>query len=97
MKHRAQCNKCEVDLNEKETLDRIGSEDDSEVRYKLITQVVNAILKRTYPDGYLTHGEQYLMWGCKNKLNIFGKCIYDKVNDPLHDDCVFCGEPQERK
>ena len=26
-----------------------------------------------------------------------GACVYDDDNDPCHDNCVFCGHPEERK
>ncbi len=26
-----------------------------------------------------------------------GSCVYDKINDPVQDCCIFCGEPEERK
>lgn len=26
-----------------------------------------------------------------------GVCVYDEDNDPCHDDCLFCGDPSERK
>ena len=24
-------------------------------------------------------------------------CVYDDEQDPMHDECVYCGQPQERK
>jgi hypothetical protein len=33
-------------------------------------------------------------WDCDNPL---GKCVYDTYNDPLGDQCLFCGLPYERK
>ena len=26
-----------------------------------------------------------------------GSCVYDEVNDPYRDCCIFCGKPEERK
>lgn len=34
-------------------------------------------------------------WGCEKSP--IGWCVYDKVEDPAHDSCVFCGEPEKRK
>lgn len=25
-----------------------------------------------------------------------GACVYNKDLDPAHDDCIFCGEPEDR-
>ena len=29
--------------------------------------------------------------------NISGVCVYDDEEDPCHDFCLFCGDPDERK
>ncbi len=34
-------------------------------------------------------------WDCPKSL--CGLCCYDHYKDSLHDQCVFCGEPSERK
>lgn len=34
-------------------------------------------------------------WQC-NKSPV-GKCVYDSIEDPACDCCVFCGQPDERK
>lgn len=34
-------------------------------------------------------------WECSTSP--VGYCVYDIVEDPAHDDCLFCGEPEERK
>jgi hypothetical protein len=31
---------------------------------------------------------------CKGPL---GLCVYDDTTDPVHDCCLFCGDPDERK
>ena len=33
-------------------------------------------------------------WDCKQSP--IGNCVYDLATDPWHDDCLFCGEPEER-
>jgi len=35
------------------------------------------------------------LWGCDKSP--FGLCVYHKIEDPAHDNCIFCNEPQERK
>ena len=34
-------------------------------------------------------------WECKGSP--YGVCIYDHVLDPVHDFCLICGHPDERK
>lgn len=34
-------------------------------------------------------------WDCENSENPLGKCIYEW--DINYEDCLFCGEPEERK
>lgn len=36
-------------------------------------------------------------WECKDSRNPAFFCIYDSVNDPCYDHCLFCGYPEERK
>lgn len=33
-------------------------------------------------------------WGCTNPANL---CVYDASEDPCHDFCLFCHQPEERK
>ncbi len=35
------------------------------------------------------------MWGCEDSP--MGWCVYHRFDDPAHDNCIFCHEPQERK
>jgi hypothetical protein len=34
-------------------------------------------------------------WDCPNSP--IGTCVYDIEEDPCEDDCIYCGEPDERK
>lgn len=34
------------------------------------------------------------MWECDNPL---GYCVYNVEKDPVWDNCIFCGQPHERK
>jgi hypothetical protein len=36
-----------------------------------------------------------LEWECPNSP--FGTCVYDHQQDRGHDNCLICGEPEERK
>ena len=35
------------------------------------------------------------MWDCP--VSPSGLCCYNHYLDPLHDHCLFCGQPEERK
>ena len=39
-------------------------------------------------------GEHFGWWCSDSKNNI---CEYDSVIDPVHDFCLYCGHPEERK
>jgi hypothetical protein len=34
-------------------------------------------------------------WECETSP--IGYCVYDDEDDPVHDDCLFCHDPEERK
>ncbi len=34
-------------------------------------------------------------WDCKNSP--IGVCVYNHMEDPALDDCLYCGKPDERK
>lgn len=36
-----------------------------------------------------------MTWECEESP--FGYCVYDRLEDPVMDDCVFCHDPEERK
>jgi hypothetical protein len=40
---------------------------------------------------WLEHGT----WDCSTSPT--GFCVYDENEDPIHDFCLFCGDPEERK
>ena len=37
------------------------------------------------------------IWKCKVGPNKGRSCEYDPVSDPVHDYCIHCGNPEERK
>jgi len=54
---------------------------DSHLRYKYMMNTTY-----NYPLG---------TWKCDNSP--YEVCVYDHENDPAHDFCLICGEPDERK
>jgi hypothetical protein len=36
-----------------------------------------------------------IKWLCGSSAT--SQCVYDNETDPAHDECVYCGQPQERK
>ncbi len=36
-------------------------------------------------------------WGWDCPTSPFNKCVYNSVDDPCLDDCLFCHQPYERK
>lgn len=50
------------------------------------------IMQAKMPDIYLAGGSS---WMCP--VSPDGWCWYDHDEDPCHDDCLFCHEPEERK
>jgi hypothetical protein len=44
-----------------------------------------------------TQDLRYTAWKCESAFNPIDKCFYDGDNDPAHDSCVMCGQPEERK
>lgn len=51
-----------------------------------------AYMKAAYPHRDLVRGDE---WHCPDSPN--GVCWYDHEDDSCHDQCIFCGEPEERK
>ena len=36
-----------------------------------------------------------VVWTCQTSP--IAVCVYNQYDDPAHDQCVFCGHPEERK
>jgi hypothetical protein len=47
-----------------------------------------------YESGYITD-DGMEDWPCSTSPT--GRCVYDDTNDPAHDQCLYCGDPEERK
>ena len=57
-----------------------------------ISQIIDEIIPWEH-QGFTKLG--YTMWDCE--LSPFLFCAYNVVEDPAKDQCIFCGEPEERK
>jgi len=61
-----------------------------------LQNLVNDICRPYFPDAddffYDAGG-----WDCESEKNPLPCCVYDEVNDPCFDDCLFCHQPWERK
>ena len=58
---------------------------------KLLFEKASPLLGGSVPKEVMRYCRR---WGCSGVL---GVCIYDCLNDPAHDSCLFCGQPEERK
>jgi hypothetical protein len=56
-------------------------------------QLIDKIEKHApeFPDGALVT----FAWECKESP--LGFCVYNPEEDPCHDDCLYCHDPEERK
>ena len=59
---------------------------------ELEDEIMQAVGK-LYPEAKSIAVEYY--WDCKDSPT--GSCFYDQREDPCHDECLVCGEPEERK
>ena len=57
---------------------------------------ISGILNEVVPEKY-THicklGPS--VWACNESPVLL--CVYDTIEDPAMDQCIFCGDPEERK
>jgi len=65
---------------------QIGQERD-----KAVVKLLNEKLGTTYESDDITEG----YWECPTSPT--AKCVYDEAEDGCHDNCLFCGDPEERK
>lgn len=58
-----------------------------------LCHIQNLVLKANgyYPDDIVVTED----WDCTKSP--VGKCIYNQFEDPCHDQCLVCGDPEERK
>jgi hypothetical protein len=53
------------------------------------------IIKNVFPEFDWTY--QLTSWHWKCEESPANMCIYDLVEDRARDNCIFCGQPEERK
>lgn len=58
-----------------------------------INDIYVAQVKQDHPTAQQAVVGEY--WNCTDSP--FGKCAYDPEQDTGHDQCLYCGEPEERK
>lgn len=74
----------------KESLDIVESSCDT-IRIKLQVHLHKYLRSKDIKVYCPTMGYQH----CPNSEVLF--CIYDESDDPVHDHCLICGQPEERK
>ena len=57
---------------------------------------ISGILNEVVPEKY-THICKLGPYGWQCEDSPVGLCVYDSINDPASDQCIFCGDPDERK
>lgn len=55
---------------------------------------IDAVVRRLFPE-YSNVANTLGSWDCDKSP--VGLCIYNHLDDPAMDNCIFCGEPHERK
>lgn len=66
-----------------------------EVAKEEIAYLESRIVKQVFPEFDWMYQVITREWKCDNSP--VGYCVYDIIEDPAHDDCLFCGQPEERK
>jgi len=61
----------------------------------VVDNVVDELVKPLRPD--VEYPLATFTWRCEDLANPTGYCVYDDDADPCHDECLFCGDPEERK
>ena len=56
---------------------------------------IEKLIKYRYPNYNFELELGDFLWECD--LSPIGTCLYNKFEDKLHDNCIFCGQPEERK
>lgn len=60
-----------------------------------IRQASTAAVRDHLGDSCPSWLEHSSWWICKTSPT--GYCVYNHTEDPIHDHCLFCGDPEERK
>ena len=53
------------------------------------------LIRSVWPEYNAWEYKVPLFWECEESP--IGSCVYDSLEDPAWDDCIFCGHPHERK
>ena len=56
---------------------------------------ISAEAKKLFPEFNACWHTIGIFWECKKSP--FGRCVYHEIEDKCHDNCLFCGLPEERK
>ena len=68
---------------------------DADLAIEEIEYLKKKIVKKVFPEFDWMYHSVSRLWKCRESH--IGYCVYDVVDDPAHDDCIFCHEPEERK
>lgn len=52
-------------------------------------------VRKLYPDFNSLWHTVGTFWDCPKSP--FNRCVYNDINDRVHDNCIFCHQPVERK
>lgn len=64
-------------------------------RKKIRNAIEDHILLHCAGVGALLSIASYYNWECEDSP--IGICVYSDLEDPIHDFCLYCGQPEERK
>jgi len=68
---------------------------DADLAIEEINHLKSRIVKTVFPEFDWMYQVISREWKCTKSP--IGYCVYDVVEDPVHDDCIFCHDPEERK
>jgi len=83
-------NKIKRKLNKLEYTKRTMTEIEDRIKIMVATEV-----RKTHPDIKSLDIHCPFQWECKKSP--FGYCVYDTWKDSAMNNCIYCGEPYERK
>jgi|10_taG_2_1085330.scaffolds.fasta_scaffold01302_23 hypothetical protein len=84
-----------VDLRDLQSI--IHSATDDVILSAIITRRLSVSREVPKPNPYINRSALLYdyRWSCESSPTKF--CGYDDIKDPMHDECSWCGQPQERK
>jgi hypothetical protein len=60
-----------------------------------INYLKRKIVKKVFPEFEWMYQTVSKIWECSDSP--CGYCVYDYIDDPAYDTCLFCHQPEERK